>query len=389
MAKILHLIPDEKVTDNVIENFEEIFNDNIFYVLGDENNRKYCKSKGDNIIFRNEDFFVRENISNEVKGVIIHGLNYIFAKMILGLNHNVKVAWFAWGYDIYFLPKISKGLYNAATYEYLCSRDSKFELINRVKNNALFRFLYYKLVKGGEDYYTIYEKAHKRIDFFCTYIKEDYDLFISRYNTSASFLDVGYFSIKQYLAGQESLKIKTDAQNILIGNSNSLECNHLDVFEILNINKPLSNGSKWIVPLNYGNDFSYREQVVEKGIELCGDKFVPLVEFMERQDYFNLLRSCSIAIFYHNRQQAMGNIIAFLYMGGRVYLSKKNPVYKYLNRIGIKVFDLDSEFKLYGVSKLEDNYVLINREILEKYFDKHVIYEQNKKLVEKLTNVNR
>lgn len=388
MAKILHLIPDEKVTDNVIENFEEIFNDNIFYVLGDENNRKYCKSKGDNIIFGNEDFFVRENISNEVKGVIIHGLNYIFAKMILGLNHNVKVAWFAWGYDIYFLPKISKGLYNAATYEYLCSRDSKFALTNSIKNNALFRFLYYKLVKGGEDYYAIYEKAHKRVDFFCTYIKEDYDLFIARYNTSASFLDVGYFSISQYLAGQESLHVNDDAQNILIGNSNSPECNHLDVLALLK-SEDFNYEAELIVPLNYGNDFSYRQKVVDKGKELNGDKFVPLLDFMNRQDYFDLLSSCSIAIFYHNRQQAMGNIIAFLYMGGRVYLSMKNPVYRYLRRIGIHIFDLDKDFGVYGNSRLEENLVLNNRKVLELYFAKNIVYEQNKKLVEKLVNVNR
>ncbi|EHO09924.1 TDP-N-acetylfucosamine:lipid II N-acetylfucosaminyltransferase [Myroides odoratimimus] len=388
MAKILHLIPDEKVTDNVIENFERIFNDNIFYVIGDKNHRKYCKAISDNVIFGGEELFCTKNLDSDIEAIVIHGLNNYFARFILDVKNDIKIAWFVWGYDIYFLPKIVNQLYSPKTLKFLETSNKNFTLIKRIKNNSLLRYLYYRVVKRGVDYYSIQEKAHNRIDFFCTYIKEDYDLFISKYTTSTSFLDVGYFSIKQYLAGQEDLSVNVDAKNILIGNSNSPECNHLDVFDFLSVNNSLFD-SKLIVPLNYGNNEAYRNKLLEEGENFFGDRFTPLLSFMDRGEYFNLLCECSVAIFYHNRQQAMGNIIAFLYMGGRVYLSIKNPVYSYLKRIGIHVFDLEKEFVIYGNSRLEEEFILNNRRILEIYFADQVVYEQNKNLVQKLVNVNR
>ncbi|MBB1140537.1 TDP-N-acetylfucosamine:lipid II N-acetylfucosaminyltransferase [Myroides sp. WP-1] len=387
MAKILHLIPDEKVTDNVIENFEKVFNDNVFFVYGNPNNRKYCKSVGDHIIFGQEELFVKENINLEVSGIIVHGLNHIFAKLILTVDRKIKIGWFAWGYDIYFLPKLVDRLYASDTYKFLTQRDSKFVLVQKIKKNQLLRGLYYKLVVKREDFYLTYEKAHQRIDYFCSYIKEDYDLFNSVYANKTSFLETGYFSIDQYLAGQEELRVNIEASNILIGNSNSPECNHLDVFSLLKENE--LNQVKLIVPLNYGTDISYKNEVLRQGKLAFEDDFLPLLDFMDRAKYFELLSSCSTAIFYHYRQQAMGNIIAFLYMGGRVYLSKKNPVFHYFNRLGIRVFDLDTEFERYKNQVLEEDVILHNQTILKRYFSKDVILKQSKELVDQLLNVNR
>jgi len=388
MAKILHLIPDEKVTDNVIENFEKVFNDNVFFVLGDKNNIKYCQSTGQNIVFGSEVLFTKENIDSDVVGIIVHGLNHIFTKMILSVDQKIKVAWFAWGFDIYFLPKLSDSLYAPETYSLLTKRSNTFSIIQRIKKNNFLRGLYYKLVVGGEDYYANYEKAHQRINFFCTYIKEDYERFASKYQTSADFLDIGYFSIDQYLAGQEELSVKPDAINILIGNSNSAECNHLDVFSILRGNKDCRN-AKLIVPLNYGKDNQYKNSVLNQGSLDFGSNFSPLLDFMERAKYFELLSGCSTAIFYHYRQQAMGNIIAFLYMGGRVYLSSKNPVFHYFKRIGVSVFDLDTEFAVYKNEVLDESIAQKNKTILEQYFSANVILKQSKNLVEQLVDVNR
>lgn len=387
MAKILHLIPDEKVTDNVIENFEKVFNDNVFFILSDPNKKKYCKSVGPNIIFGGEELFVQKNIEKDVAGIIVHGLNHVFTKMILVADKNIKIGWFAWGYDIYFLPKIIDRLYASETHRFLVQRSKTFTVVNQIKKSSFLRGLYYKFVIRSEDYYTNYEKAHKRINYFCSYIKEDYDLFTSYYNTSTSFLETGYFSIDQYLAGQETLRVHDLAYNILIGNSNSPECNHLDVFSKLKEYQELD--AKLIVPLNYGEDKGYKNKVIEQGQIDFDSKFMPLLEFMDRGVYFELLAGCSTAVFYHYRQQAMGNIIAFLYMGGRVYLSSKNPVYHYLMRLGVRVFDFDTEFQIFKNSKLEEESVSLNQNILERYFDEDIILRQSKNLVDQLVNVNR
>src|SRR5690606_3599639 len=200
------------------------------------------------------------------------------------------------------------------------------------------------------------------------------------------YQEIGYFSIEQYLAGQNDLRVDSDAKDILVGNSNSLENNHLDVFDTI---KRTGLKEKVFVPLSYGNNQKYKKTVLEEGRKYLGDNFQPLLDFMKREDYLRLLSGCSTAVFYHYRQQAMGNILALLYMGVRVYLAEKNPVYQYLKRIGIIVFDFDKEFSLYSNSILEPEKQEINRNILDKIFSKDALQSQYEELVNKLINVNR
>ncbi len=386
MAKILHLIPDEKVTDNVIENFEKVFNDNVFFVLRNNENRKHCTTVGENVIFGHEQLFVKENVNQDVTGIVVHGLHYIFAKLILDVDKNITIAWFAWGYDVYSLPKIHEKLYARETFTYLKNSDGKFTSINMIKKHRIIRSLYYKYINKTDDYYSVYELAHKRIDYFCTYIKEDYELFQNYYPNKLKYIEIVYFSIGQYLVGQSNLRVSSTAKNILVGNSNSVKNNHLDVFKTLKEN---NFKGKVIVPLSYGNDTKYQTMIIEKGRKLLNDKFLPLLDFMQRDEYLKLVSECSVAIFYHYRQQAMGNILALLYMGARIYLSKINPVYHYLKRIGIIVFDFDKDFVIYSNTILEQDSQDINRKVLDTLFNEELLFLQYIDLVNKLLDVNR
>src|SRR5690606_19822669 len=129
-------------------------------------------------------------------------------------------------------------------------------------------------------------------------------------------------------------------------NSNSLENNHLEVFDLLK-NVELPTEMNLIVPLSYGNDVNYKTTVLGIGENLFGHRFLPLIHFMTREQYMDTLATCSAAVFYHFRQQAMGNILALLYLGARVYLCQKNPLFHYFNRIGVFVYDFDTEFKVF------------------------------------------
>lgn len=386
MGKILHLIPDEKITEDVIENFEKVFQNNIFFVLGDNVNRRYCKTERDNVVFGDLGLFSKDNIGQDVVAVVVHGLNYVFAKLLVELDVNVKTAWFAWGFDVYNLPKIRNTLYAPETLSYLKNNNRKYTLINSIKKYKVLRSLYYKHIKKTDDFYSVYELAHKRIDYFCTYIKEDYDFFVGFYPNRFAYQEIGYSTINQYLAGQSNLRINLDARNIILGNSNSVENNHLDALEIIN-----KSGFKErvFVPLSYGNNQKYKSVVLNRGKELLEENFCPILDFMERDKYFNLLSSCSTAVFYHYRQQAMGNILALLYMGVRVYLSSKNPIYYYFKRLGIYVFDFDIDFSLYSNTILEKDKQEINRKNLDKLFTENVLQSQYLELVNKLIDVDK
>lgn len=386
MGKILHLIPDEKFTENIIENFERVFDDNLFFVLGNNKERKFYKAQNDKVIFHEANSFTVNNVDKEVVAVIVHGLNFTFAKLVVQLDLNIKVAWFVWGYDIYNLPKIIEHLYAPGTFYYLKNRNLSFTLINKIKKNRVLRSFYYKYIKKTYDFYSFYELAHKRIDFFCTYIREDYELFLNFYPNKLKYLEIGYFSIFQYLAGQPDIRIIPTAENILVGNSNSSENNHLDIFQAI---KEVDFHGQVFVPLSYGDDQKYKSFVIRKGTEFLKEKFNPLLNFMNRAEYLELLSGCSTAIFYHYRQQAMGNIIALLYMGVRVYLSYNNPVFHYLKRIGIKVFDFDKEFPIFKNSVLEPEFQNNNREILDSRFNDNVLEAQYTSLIDQLTDVDK
>ena len=59
---------------------------------------------------------------------------------------------------------------------------------------------------------------------------------------------------------------------------------------------------------------------------------------MPLEDYNKILEGVKIAILNNRRQQAIGNIIALLYMGAKVFLSKKNTYYHFLKRNNIIVY---------------------------------------------------
>ncbi|RKE45392.1 4-alpha-L-fucosyltransferase (glycosyl transferase family 56) [Sphingobacterium detergens] len=371
--KILHLIPNEKITSQIVDNFNLINVENIFIFF---TNDSY--SINDSVdLFSIKNLKLNEIINEKkIEGLIIHGLYPQFAKLICGLKSDIKIAWFVWGFDIYNRPKVRRTLYAAETKSIVLNSMS---IAERFKSYPFLRKLFCLITKK-EDFEIYIESSYKRITYFCTYIFEDFKFFDTHFNHRTSFFDTPFCSIEQYLAGNKELRINDNARDIIIGNSNSSENNHLDVF--LNLKKISLELPNIYVPLSYGNDLVYRGVVLKKGKEIIREHFQPLLDFMDRGKYFEILRGCSVAIFYHYRQQAMGNIIALLYMGVRVYLSQKNPIYQFFLRHDISVYDFDSEFKKFSNQKMYSEDAENNRRILSELFSE----ERIKKSLTALTN---
>ena len=372
MKSILHLMTQEKITLNTIETFKQLDINNIFLVYKDEKINQFDTD----IKYKGSEFDINKFVQqNSIDGIIIHGLSGYYANLIYKLKATLKIAWVVWGYDMYQRPQVRNLLYATETSRII---NKKVQVKNSIKSITFLKKLYY-LVTKKNDYEFYYQKAFNKIDYFGSYIYEDFLFFDKYFKHNTSFLYFSSNTLNQYLGGKEDLRVNDIAKNILIGNSNTIENNHLDVLKMLS-DVPDLNSVELIVPLSYGTDNQYRKRIIDNGIKLFGDNFIPLLQFMPRSKYLELLSNCSTAIFYHYRQQAMGNIIALFYMGVRIYLSKKNPVYSYCKRIGLHVFDLDSEFKLYRNTKLEEIKADDNREILFEIFN-------NKAVSERLNNV--
>lgn len=127
--------------------------------------------------------------------------------------------------------------------------------------------------------------------------------------------------------------------NVLVGNSATASNFHEEVFERLKQYK--TEWMKVYVPLSYGNT-GYRETVVDKGFTMFGDSFSPLLDFMDSKDYIKFLTGMDVAIFYCDRQQAMGTINLLLGLGKKVYLRRGTSMWNAYVEQGFTIFDADS-----------------------------------------------
>jgi hypothetical protein len=152
-----------------------------------------------------------------------------------------------------------------------------------------------------------------------------------------------------------------DTINIQVGNSADPTNNHMQVFDFLR--KFKNDNIKIHTPLSYGNK-NYAKLVISKGKNIFGDKFIPMVEFKENPEYLNFLAEIDIAIFAHQRQQGMGNILTLLELGKKVYLKKDTTSWKFLNEIDLKIFD----FKNLDIDKIENIDKKNNIKIIKSFF---------------------
>ena len=53
-----------------------------------------------------------------------------------------------------------------------------------------------------------------------------------------------------------------------------------------------------VCPLNYG-DINYSKKIIEFGKEFFGEKFIPLTQFLEHDEYFKIQSNCGIVIMNH------------------------------------------------------------------------------------------
>lgn len=136
-------------------------------------------------------------------------------------------------------------------------------------------------------------------------------------------------------------------------------------------------GREIVIPLNYGR-MDYAE-IVKKVVVTQGesmnikilDKFLPLDE------YHNLLKNCSYAIYGAIRQQAMGNISWAIRQGIKVFLYKDSMIYKHLKNCGIIVYAIEEINEKSFSTPLSKEELEINMNAkMQELKDRAVVYDK-------------
>ncbi len=174
----------------------------------------------------------------------------------------------------------------------------------------------------------------RKIVHIVTPIKGDYEFSKEVFGHNAEYHFAYYPSFIN--RGNTSLSMTKSEKYLLLGNSADPSNNHMEIFGLL---KKKHFKGKIICPLSYG-DKTYAEEIVEYGVRYFGDRFIPLLKCIPYDEYSKLMDSIGVAVFAHDRQQALGNIIPLIARGKKVYIKKNITSWSFLNNIGISIHDI-------------------------------------------------
>lgn len=331
---ILHIFPLEKFTEPFFrfgkENFRNFSSRHFFYIYG--NSKKFKNPEGDNVlnsekIVHLKRYFLLIKKMNSAEKIIIHGLWGFCILVLLAIQPWLlkKCYWAIWGGDIYIYRDGIK--------------DSKWHI------REFFRRI-----------------AIKKMGHFITHVQGDYELAQEWYGAGGVWHECFMYPSNLYSEIPEK-KSAHRGVNILLGNSADSSNNHLDALDKLSIYD--DQDIAIFCPLSYGN-FEYGKEVADYGKEKFNKKFNPIFNFFSIEDYLLLLSKIDIAIFNHQRQQGMGNIINLLGFEKKIFMNSETTSYQMLKNLGLYIFSLDE----LSLEKLNSQQAFHNKEIIKNYFSK-------------------
>lgn len=215
----------------------------------------------------------------------------------------------------------------------------------------------------------------KRFAGLITHIKGDYELAKKWYGAKGKHHYSFVYPSNLYKDIEISHEFNNRKLFIQVGNSADPSNNHI---EILNKLKALNrNDIQIIVPLSYGNK-EYAKKVIKVGTKMFRENFTPMKDFMPLNEYIQLLSKIDIAIFNHDRQQALGNITTLIGMGKTIYMKSDITSTEFLRSMGIQLFDVETIEK--DLSVLSEKAIQYNKNIIKNRFSPEELVKDLKKI---------
>jgi|SRR5665647_2827929 len=376
MFRILHLVNDEKFIDRGISLFEEAFpNQNLFLIWSNDNAGKLnhiitTKQTHFRIILPDETWWKKGFINwNDFNFIVLHNLyspqHLYFANII---PNSIKMVAIIYGADFYNHKSFYKeDLYGKITF------GIKKSVIRKPENVLLRKMKRFYMLKTNKQYAAqnptlkSKENAFKRIDLLATHILPDYKNIAERFNYKPEWVNFSYYTIEDF---DKINMLNIEKIKVLIGNSATQSNNHLEVFEIL---KDKKDNFEILCPLNYG-DTEYGDLIENQGVKLFGNQFIALRDFVTLDEFTKIQSGCGFVIMNHYRQQAAGNIIASLWMGAKVFLSERSPIYIHLKDIGCIIFTVEHDLvETNAFTSLMRTQIEINKNTLKNYYSRNTI----------------
>ena len=339
--KILHVCNLDKFIPPYIDFIERNFNfrNHEFRMTGDKFLYKFNES--DNIYHSKQNLISLLKLAismNNSNKIILHNLGNDRILVLLRLMPCLlkKTCWVIWGRDLY---------------QYIDYSKRKFEFSKKYLKNSLSEYF---------RRYAIY-----RFGLISGAVPGDYKFAVKFYKTRAKYIENLMYS--SHLHRHPSLMDCNDKLDntikIQVGSSADPENKHIEVFDKL-LQLDLTH-VKIFCPLSYGNEGNYAEKVIQYGKKNFGDKFIPILKMVTMSEYNKYIEGIDIVIFNHDTQQGMGNMIAALSLGKKVYINSSATPYEYFQNLGMSVYKTNNNISL---KLIEENKSKSNVKIARSFF---------------------
>lgn len=341
--KILHLISDHQVIERTLGVYESIFPgcNEVLVFSPKEKPFKRLKNdyKGKVVYWENLESMAREYDYTNITYVIAHYMSMEKIDFIKYVPSDIHVCWEIYGYDLYnqFLLPLGLELYYEPRYKY-----AKYPIISHYFDTLLNFFL----VLRGAKYCLKWQKKNQfryissrinSIQYCCMYDAKFVEDFSGRVIPSYEIFNYSLDEVLGDLAGLPFF----EGKDILVGNSASLSNNHLYVKKFLE-KITLSDDTSLIVPLSYGGSDKYAKKVESEFSKSFNGKVSFLKEYMPLYEYNKIFLRLKAIILSAWRQESQGTAIMAFYMGIKVFMSERSPLYKWFINCGFIVFTIES-----------------------------------------------
>jgi hypothetical protein len=360
--RILHLSSDSKFINHASIVFEKAFpGQNDIIILARSENLKFAKLNTKRVVVvKFASMKIPKIDTSEYENydlVVFHSLGDLLYPEVFNIPKNTPTIWLGWGYDYYDLIGSPEKLLLPKTLT-ISRKLKKFDLRFVVGESLRLGFKLLGIPKSRK-------KAIEKINLFSPVLPNEYDLVKSAgcWRTFPKCARWNYGTIEDNFAkGFELAQVDGDA--ILIGNSASVTCNHVEILTFLN--EAGVRRREIVTPLSYG-DKKYAKKITCVGRSFFPEEFYPIMNFMPIEDYITTIKRCGYVIMNHKRQQAIGTVVIMLYLGARVFLREENPAYPFLKEMGVvlsSIQELENKLELLNtplaISDRERNRLLVS-----------------------------
>ncbi|EHD0099010.1 TDP-N-acetylfucosamine:lipid II N-acetylfucosaminyltransferase [Vibrio vulnificus] len=387
MLKIAHIAADEKFIENAVDIFESAYPEqNTFYITTPKP-WSFIKDKKIYQQLRKKKWlqllFTQREELKSYDVIIFHSLPSLYLIPMVLLKQNY--VWLGWGYDYYsrpfntdllgeslILPKTSAQIKKQNGKK---SKISLFGILTRIVKAIV------KILVESKFFYNL---AMENLKVFSPVLPQEYDLVKYKYGLGqvTKYSPWNYGVLERHIIKNMQLGEINLANSILLGNSATPTNNH---FEALDTIVKSATERTIYVPLSYG-DMEYVNLV--KGYINNNQKLARCCQvldtFMPLTDYNAIINNCGFVIMNHVRQQALGNIVALMYRGAKIFLREESILYAYFKELGACVYSvqqLELDPSLLE-QHLTNQLIEHNRAILQATWSEEVILQRTRKLVE-------